>query len=134
VLVSSEHPFATADAVTTIREYNAADGHLVRVFRPDGLAEFRQPRGLRFGSEGQFYCVAQDEVVAFDFATGRCLGTTVRLPRLNGQALALLSLKSIVVAQSSREYRPVHALNAPTSQPDTERQRDRTRVTVQVPR
>jgi DNA-binding beta-propeller fold protein YncE len=88
VLVSSEHPFAMADAGTTLREYNAADGHLVRVFRADGLAEFRQPRGLRFGSEGHLYCVAQDAVVAFDFATGRCLGTTVRFPRLNGQALA----------------------------------------------
>jgi hypothetical protein len=88
VLVSSEHPFAMADAVTTLREYDAADGHLVRVFRPDGLAEFRRPRGLRFESEGHLYCVAQDEVVAFEFATGRCLGTTVRLPRLNGQALA----------------------------------------------
>jgi DNA-binding beta-propeller fold protein YncE len=88
VLVSSEHPFATADAVTTVREYDAGDGHLVRVFRPDGLAEFRQPRGLRFGSDGHLYCVAQDEVVAFNFATGRCLGMTVRFPRLNGQALA----------------------------------------------
>jgi hypothetical protein len=88
VLVSSEHPFAMADAVTTVREYNAADGRLVRVFRPDGLAEFRQPRGLRFGSDGHLYCVARDEVVAFDFAAGRCLGTIVRFPRLNGQALA----------------------------------------------
>jgi DNA-binding beta-propeller fold protein YncE len=87
VLVSSEHPFAVADAVTTLREYDAADGHLVRVFRPDGQAEFRRPRGLRFGSEGHLYCVAQDEVVAFDFATGQCLGATVRFPHLNGQAL-----------------------------------------------
>ena len=80
VLVSSEHPFGKADAVTTLREYSAADGYLVRVFRPDGLAKFRQPRGLLFGSEGRLYCVAQGEVVAFDFATGRCLGTTVRFP------------------------------------------------------
>jgi hypothetical protein len=88
VLVSSERPFGMADAVTTLREYDASDGRLVRVFRPDGLAEFRKPRGLRFGSEGHLYCVGQDEVVAFDFATGQCLGATVRLPRLNGQALA----------------------------------------------
>lgn len=88
VLVGSEHPFGMADAVTTLREYDATDGRLVRVFRPDGVAEFRQPRGLRFGSDGHLYCVAQDEVVAFDFATGRCLGTTVRFPRLYGQALA----------------------------------------------
>jgi hypothetical protein len=31
--------------------------------------------------------VAQDEVVAFDFTTGKCLGAVVRLPGLNGQAV-----------------------------------------------
>jgi hypothetical protein len=49
--------------------------------------EFRKPRGLRFAPDGRLCCVAQDEVVAFDFASGECLGATVRLPRLNGQAL-----------------------------------------------
>jgi hypothetical protein len=49
ILVSSEHPFAAPETVTTVREYDAADGHLVRVFSPDGRAEFRRPRGLRFG-------------------------------------------------------------------------------------
>jgi hypothetical protein len=73
--------------VTTVREYDAADGHLVRVFSPAGSVEFHKPRGLRFGPDGHLYCVAQDEVVAFDFATGECLGATVQLPRLNGQAL-----------------------------------------------
>jgi hypothetical protein len=88
VLVSSEHPFAAPEAVTTIREYDAADGRLVRVFSPDGRAEFRRPRGLRFGAEGRLYCAARDEVIAFDFATGRCLGAVVHLPQLNGQAVA----------------------------------------------
>jgi hypothetical protein len=87
IVVSSEHPFGTSDAVTTIREYDAGDGHLVRVFSPNRLAEFRKPRGLRFTREGHLCCVARDEVVAFDFASGECLGATVRLPRLNGQAL-----------------------------------------------
>jgi hypothetical protein len=64
------------------------DGHLVRVFSPTKLAEFRKPRGLRFGPDGHLYCVAQDEVVAFDFTKGACLGTTVQFQRLNGQALA----------------------------------------------
>ena len=87
VVVSSEHPFGTSDAATTIREYDARDGHLVRIFSPDGSVEFRKPRGLRFAPDERLCCVAQDEVVAFDFATGECLGATVRLPQLNGQAL-----------------------------------------------
>ena len=88
IVVASEHPFGAADAVTSVREYDAADGHLVRVFSAHKLAEFGKPRGLRFGPDGHLYCVAQDEVVAFDFKTGACLGTTVQLQRLNGQALA----------------------------------------------
>ena len=88
LVVASEHPFGAADAVTSVREYDSTDGHLVRVFCPMKLAEFRKPRGLRFGPDGHLYCVAQDEVVAFDFMKGVCLGTTVQFPRLNGQALA----------------------------------------------
>jgi DNA-binding beta-propeller fold protein YncE len=87
VVVSSEHPFGAADAVTSVREYDAVGGHLVRIFCLDGSAEFRKPRGLRFGPDGNLYCVAQDEVVAFDFATGAFLGTPVRFPSLYGQAL-----------------------------------------------
>jgi DNA-binding beta-propeller fold protein YncE len=87
VIVSSERPFGAPDARTTIREYDRTDGHLVRVFAPDRGTEFRKPRGLRFGPDGKLYCVAQDEVVAFDFATGKSLGPVVRLPRLNGQAV-----------------------------------------------
>jgi DNA-binding beta-propeller fold protein YncE len=88
IVVSSEHPFGVSNAVTTVREYDAADGHLVRIFRPKGLAEFRRPRGLRFGADGNLYCVAQDEVIAFDFGNGECLGLVVQFRRLHGQALA----------------------------------------------
>jgi hypothetical protein len=84
IVVSSECPFGALDAVTTVREYDATDGHLVRVFLPNGKAEFRKPRGLRFAPNGDLYCVARDEVVGFDFASGECLGTVVRFPRLNG--------------------------------------------------
>ena len=73
--------------MTTVREYDAMDGHLVRVFSPNGKAEFRKPRGLRFAPNGILGCVARDEVVSFDFVSGKCLGAMARLPRLNGQAL-----------------------------------------------
>ena len=87
VLVSSEHPFGAADAVTTVREYDQTDGRLVRAFTPDRGIEFRKPRGLRFGADGKLYCAAQDEVVVFDFVNGTCLGAVVRLRGLNGQAV-----------------------------------------------
>ena len=87
VVVSSEYPFACANAVGTVREYDAADGHLVRVFESNRPATFRKPRGLRFGPAGDLYCVAQDEVLAFDFRNGQCLGPVIEWPRLNGQAI-----------------------------------------------
>ena len=87
VVVSSERPFGEPDAVTTVREYDPESGRLVRVFSAKGLATFRKPRGLRFGPDGNLYCVAQDEVVAFDFTSGCCLGPVVRFPQLYGQAL-----------------------------------------------
>jgi hypothetical protein len=87
IVVSSEYPFGAVDAVTSVREYDPTDGHLVRIFSSDRKAEFRKPRGLRFAPNGALYCVARDEVVGFDFASGECLGAIARLPRLNGQAL-----------------------------------------------
>jgi hypothetical protein len=87
IVVSSEHPFGAANAATTIREYDRADGHLVRIFVPNNRVRFERPRGLRFGPHARLYCVAQDEVVAFDVETGTCLGLVVTLPRMNGQAL-----------------------------------------------
>jgi hypothetical protein len=89
IVVSSEHPFGADDAVTSVREYDATNGHLVRVFSSNEQAEFRKPRGLRFALNGVLYCVARDEVVGFDFVSGDCLGVIARLPRLNGQALVL---------------------------------------------
>jgi DNA-binding beta-propeller fold protein YncE len=88
IIVSSEQPFGAIDAVTTVREYAGASGRLVRVFAPEGSAELRRPRGLRFGPDRLLYCVGQDEVVVFDFAGGTCLGPIVWFPRLNGQAVA----------------------------------------------
>jgi DNA-binding beta-propeller fold protein YncE len=93
IVVSSEHPFGSADAVTSVREYAAADGRLLRIFSAGQQVEFRKPRGLRFGDDGTLYCVAQDEVMAFDFATGQCLGAVVRRRGLHGQAVALLPIE-----------------------------------------
>jgi len=89
IVVSSEHPFGAPDAVTTVREYDPTDGRLVRVLSPNGVAESRNPRGLRLGPDGTLYWVARDEVIGFDFARGRCLGPLVRCPRLNGQAVVV---------------------------------------------
>jgi DNA-binding beta-propeller fold protein YncE len=88
VIVSSEFPFGAVDAVSTIREYDAKDGRLVRVLSPNELAAYRKPHGLRFGPDGTLYSAALDEVVAFDFSSGECLGATVQFPRLNGQSVA----------------------------------------------
>jgi DNA-binding beta-propeller fold protein YncE len=87
IVVSSEHPFGAPNAATTVREYDPRSGDLVRVFLPGSSAEFRRPRGLRFGPDDHLYCVAQDEVVSFDTRSGKCLGTVVRFRRLHGQAL-----------------------------------------------
>src|SRR5579863_5259616 len=87
VVVSSEHPFGVPDALTTVREYDRTNGHLVRVLAPDPLTRYEKPRGLRFGPDGRLYCVAQNGVVVFDFAEGKCLGALVNLAGLHGQAL-----------------------------------------------
>jgi hypothetical protein len=90
IVVASEWPFGAPDAVTSVREYDAATGQLVRVLVPERSARFRKPRGLRFGPGGLLYCVGENNVVAFDFHTGRFAGPVVRLARLNGQALVLV--------------------------------------------
>jgi hypothetical protein len=89
IVVSSEWPFGTRHATCSVREYDHSTGALARVFAPDPAVGFMRPRGLRFGPDGRLYCVGQDHVIAFDFATGTYLGVVLRLPRLNGQALVL---------------------------------------------
>jgi DNA-binding beta-propeller fold protein YncE len=90
IVVASEWPFGAADAVSSVREYDPASGRLVRVLMPERSAGFRRPRGLRFGPDGRLYCVGEEHVVAFDFATGSFAGPVVQLARLNGQALLLV--------------------------------------------
>jgi DNA-binding beta-propeller fold protein YncE len=90
IVVASESPFGAPDAVVSVREYDPDTGRLLRVLAPDQSIEFRRPRGLRFGHDDRLYCVGEDHVVAFEFSTGRFLGSVVQLERLNGQALVLL--------------------------------------------
>ena len=90
VVVASEWPFGSAEATSTIREYDPATGKLVRVLSPDPAVGFARPRGLRFGPGGRLYNVGRDHVVGFDFDSGRFAGVAVHLPRLNGQALVFL--------------------------------------------
>jgi DNA-binding beta-propeller fold protein YncE len=92
IVVASEWPFGTADALASVREYDPFTGQLVRVFAPDRSVGFRRPRGLRFGPDGRLFCVGEDHVVAFDFRTGSFTGPVVHLARLNGQALVLLPM------------------------------------------
>jgi DNA-binding beta-propeller fold protein YncE len=87
IVTSSEVPFGSDSAVTSVREYDARTGKLVRVFRPDDSVRFRRPRGLRFAPDGRLLCVSRDEVVAFDFESGKMLGAEVRFDQLHGQAL-----------------------------------------------
>jgi DNA-binding beta-propeller fold protein YncE len=87
IVTSSEVPFGSEDAVTSVREYDAGTGKLVRVFRPDKSVRFRRPRGLRFGPDGHLFCVTRDEVVAFDFHSTKMIGAVVRFEQLHGQAL-----------------------------------------------
>jgi DNA-binding beta-propeller fold protein YncE len=87
IVVSSEWPFGNTDAVTSIREYDNATGRLIRVLQPDGITPMQNPRGLRFGPDGDLYCVTRNEVVAFDYHSGTYLGALIKLDRLFGQAL-----------------------------------------------
>jgi DNA-binding beta-propeller fold protein YncE len=90
LVVSSEWPFGSSAATATIREYDRSTGELVRVLAPDPAVEFTRPRGLRFAPDGRLYWVGRDQVIAFDFLTGRFLGVVAELHRLNGQAVLLL--------------------------------------------
>ena len=87
MLVSSEFPFGLPAAATSVREFDAMSGALVRVFSPPNNVPFGRPRGLRFGSEGHLYCTAQDGVIACNYKSGRCLGVVIDHPRPNGQAI-----------------------------------------------
>jgi DNA-binding beta-propeller fold protein YncE len=90
LVVSSEWPFGSADAQATIREYDPSTGQLVRVLAPERSAHFTRPRGLRFGPGSQLYCVGRNNVVVFDFPSGKFHGVAAELQRLNGQAVLLL--------------------------------------------
>ena len=90
IVVSSEWPFGSPGARASVREYEPSSGQLVRVLAPEPAVGFARPRGLRFGPGGRLYCVGRDQIVAFDFGTGKFLEVIAELRRLNGQAVLLL--------------------------------------------
>jgi len=75
VLASSEFPFGDPRAIATVREYDKASGHLLRVFDAGANAYgeriTRMPRGITFGPDGGLYSAGADNVVRYNFATGR---------------------------------------------------------------
>jgi len=87
ILVSSEYPYGQSTSVTSVREYHRLTGELIRVFSPPAGITFCHPRGLRFGPDGHLYCVAQDEVLMFDFDSGNFLDVVISYPHLHGQAI-----------------------------------------------
>ncbi len=84
-------------ARTIIALSTSLDAAIEYFLRP-GIVPF--PRGFAFSHDGRLFLasgigpdrqgdnIARDEVVAFEFASGECLGVMARLPGLSGQALA----------------------------------------------
>jgi DNA-binding beta-propeller fold protein YncE len=75
LLSASEVPFGDTNAIATVREYDKSTGELVRVFdagrRPDGQRVSRLPRGITIGPDGALYSSGADNVVRYDFQSGR---------------------------------------------------------------
>ena len=82
LLVSSEYPFAHADATSTVREYDGRTGSLLRVFdaalESSGRCTPRNPRGITIGPDGALYSASADNVIRYDLATGRFDAVVVR--------------------------------------------------------
>jgi len=90
LVVSSEWPFGSPDAIATIREYLPSTGELLRVLGAPPSVGFARPRGLRYAGEDRLYCVGQHHVVAFQFSSGAFLKVVAELKNLNGQAIVVI--------------------------------------------
>jgi DNA-binding beta-propeller fold protein YncE len=111
IVVSSEQPFGAPDAVTTVREYDAADGRLVRVFAPHGAVELRRPRGLRFGPDERHYCAAE----------GRGRRLRLRERTVSGRRGAISSparTGARILPIAKMGYRPCGSARSPYSIPE----------------
>lgn len=98
IYVSSEFPFGSPDAVSTVRVYDSETGALLQVLDAgsdaDGNPTMQAPRGMGFGPDGDLYVssTGNGRVLRFDGDSGAFLGIAIEFPGLNGQALTFLPL------------------------------------------
>jgi hypothetical protein len=85
IVVSSEHPFGAANAMTTVREYGQANGRLLRLLVPNYVSSFGSREGHALGRMTNSIARLKTKS-SLSFETGNCFGAVARLPRLNGQA------------------------------------------------
>jgi len=104
----------SAEAVTTVRQYDASTGRLVSRFRPDDSVQFQPSAGFAFGPGGNLFCVAQDEVVGFDLRLARAsVRSCATKPQRHGSGIFLsvvttrtLQRKDAAIAKSAAIRKP----------------------------
>jgi len=105
LLSHSEFPFKDPNAVTTVREYDRKDGHLVRVFDAGvdakGERVVHRPRGITIGPDGMLYASGQDNIVRFSLETGKLDKVVFASPGINAQSIIFVPHIEKACAQRS---------------------------------